>query len=244
MKLDNSSHPKDLPMFVLCGGLGTRLRQSLGDFPKSLAPVNDKPFMEFILKHWINDNVNHFVFLLGYKAELIKEYLNQVHETIFSDCKFEYVIEDEPLGTGGSVANAINVLSYSGDFFLINSDTWISATLKTFSNAKPPCIGILFQKDTSRYGIVEITKGNKITSFREKSIPSNSGFINSGLYLLNSNLFLDWDENPCSIEEKYLTRFVKQGILSGVNLETTFIDIGIPQDYEYFKNNFIKITNE
>ena len=55
---------------------------------------------------------------------------------------------------------------------------------------------------------------------------------------------LDWDENPCSIEEKYLTRFVKQGILSGVNLETTFIDIGIPQDYEYFKNNFIKITNE
>ena len=244
MNLHNSLHFKDTPMFVLCGGLGTRLRESLGGIPKSLAPVNDKPFMEFILKHWVNNKVSHFVFLLGYKAELIKDYLEQANDTLFSDCKFQYVIEEERLGTGGSVANAINVMNYSGNFFLINSDTWTSATLENFWNAKPPCIGILFQEDTKRYGIVEVSEDNQVTSFKEKSISSNSGFINSGLYLLNSKLFSDWDGNPCSIEEEYLTKFVKQQLLSGVNLETSFIDIGVPKDYEYFKNNFIQITNE
>tara|TARA_B000000475_G_scaffold269351_1_gene263181 strand:+ start:2726 stop:3460 length:735 start_codon:yes stop_codon:yes gene_type:complete len=244
MKIDSTQDQKDIPMFVLCGGLGTRLRESLGDIPKSLAPVDEKPFLEFILNHWANNKVSYFVFLLGYKAELIKDYLEKVNDTIFSDCKFEYVIEEERLGTGGSVANALKVLNYDGNFFLINSDTWISSNLENFSNATPPCIGILFQEETKRYGIVEVSEDYQITSFKEKSISSNSGFINSGLYLLNSELFLDWDESPCSLEESYLSRFVEQGILSGVNLEASFIDIGVPKDYEYFKKNFKEIINE
>ena len=231
-------------MFVLCGGLGTRLKESLGETPKSLAPVNDKPFLEFILKHWVSNKVNHFVFLLGYKADLIKDYLENANESIFTNCKFEYVVEEERLGTGGSVANALDILSYKGNFFLINSDTWLSATLEDFFDKSPPCIGVVFQNDTKRYGIVELSSTKKITSFKEKNLTSNSGFINSGLYFLNSDLFLDWDEKPCSLEEEYLTQFVKQGVLTGVDLKASFIDIGIPQDYEHFKKNFIKITNE
>ena len=230
-------------MFVLCGGLGTRLRESIGDIPKSLAPVDEKPFLEFILKHWVNNEVSHFVFLLGYKSELIREYLEHANNSMFSHCKFEYVIEEEILGTGGSVANALNVLSYSGDFFLVNSDTWLGATLEEFSDEKPPCMGVVFRNDTNRYGIVELSSLNQITSFKEKSISSNSGFINSGLYLLNSDLFLEWDERPCSIEETYLSQFAQEGVLTGVHLETYFIDIGVPEDYEYFKKNFMKITN-
>ena len=244
MKLNNKFNPQNKPMFVLCGGLGTRLKESLGDVPKSLAPINGKPFLEYLLKHWTKNRINHYVFLLGHKAKQIHEYLQQANIEIFPDCKFEYIVEEESLGTGGAIANALEVLKFNGEFFVINSDTWLSAGLESFLEAKSPAIGVVFQNDTKRYGILELSDDNKISSFKEKSEASNSGFINSGLYLFNSNLFLDWDKKPCSIEETYLTQFAKQGKLTGVYLETSFIDIGIPKDYNYFKNNFMKITNE
>ena len=244
MKLAHLIENKEIPMFVLCGGLGTRLRDSLGELPKSLAPVEGKPFIEFILKHWVDNNVKHFVFLLGHRAELIREYLEEANIRIFKHCKFEYVTEEEILGTGGAVANALYKLSFHGDFFLVNSDTWLSTNLNSFSQLNPPSIGVVFQKDTRRYGRVELSQKKIVLSFHEKSNSNNSGFINCGLYLLNSNLFNNWDGRACSIEEEYLIKFVKEGVLSGVHLETSFIDIGVPQDYEYFKNNFMKLIDE
>ncbi len=231
-------------MFVLCGGLGTRLRDKVGELPKSLAPIGHIPFLQFILEHWVQNKITNFVFLLGYKSDLIINYLEEVNTSIFSDCHFDYVVEAKPLGTGGAVANAIIQLEFEGNFFLINSDTWLGAELDIFLEAESPCLGLIHLENTERYGRVEMDESKRILSFTEKNPSKNAGFINSGLYLFHSELFQEWDGNPSSLEKHYLVKFAKKGILNGLELNSSFIDIGIPKDYEFFKKNYQRIINE
>lgn len=51
---------------ILAGGFGTRLKSELGEIPKSLAPVNNKPFLEYLLVNWIEQGFNNFIFCLHY----------------------------------------------------------------------------------------------------------------------------------------------------------------------------------
>ena len=84
---------------VLAGGLGTRLRSTVPDLPKCMAPVADKPFLSFVIRYLQQQGITHFVFSLGYMQEHITAYLAQEWPQLH--CSF--AIEDEPLGTGGAI---------------------------------------------------------------------------------------------------------------------------------------------
>ncbi len=60
---------------ILAGGLGTRLRSAVADLPKCMAPVNDKPFIAYLIDFLHKQNIQRFIFSLGYKHEIIKDYL-------------------------------------------------------------------------------------------------------------------------------------------------------------------------
>ena len=95
-------------MFVLAGGFGTRLRSIVSDVPKPLAPVSGKPFISYLIGHWVEQGINDFVFLLHYEAGQI----NAVLESMLQIRSFQMLISDllsrgVPLGTGGSLLHAI-----------------------------------------------------------------------------------------------------------------------------------------
>ena len=103
---------------ILAGGLGTRLRSAVPDLPKCMAPVAGKPFIWYLMKYLKQQGIESFIFSLGYKNEIIKEYL----ETNFTKTLFTFVIEDEPLGTGGAIKLACDV-ALEPNVIVLNGDT-------------------------------------------------------------------------------------------------------------------------
>ena len=59
---------------ILCGGLGTRLRELISDVPKPMAPINNKPFMQLQVERLASFGVNKIIFATGYKKEIIRNY--------------------------------------------------------------------------------------------------------------------------------------------------------------------------
>src|SRR5205809_170840 len=113
-------------IIILAGGLGTRLRSVVSDLPKCMAPINGKPFLSYVVDYFKTQGVENFIFSLGYKHEVIEEYLN----TQYSTFNIQYSIEEEPLGTGGAIKKACcyaiekNVLVANGDtLFKVNTST-------------------------------------------------------------------------------------------------------------------------
>jgi len=78
---------------VLAGGLGTRLRSVVTDLPKPMAPIGDKPFLEYILEYLSKNGINRVVLSVGYKWETIKDYFGN----IFEDIELVFSVENEPL---------------------------------------------------------------------------------------------------------------------------------------------------
>lgn len=82
---------------VLAGGLGTRLRDAVPDLPKPMAPINGRPFLEFLFEYWRTQGVERFILSVGYRCDAIIDYFGENYR----GAMIEYVLEQTPLGTGG-----------------------------------------------------------------------------------------------------------------------------------------------
>ena len=97
---------------ILAGGLGTRLAHLVPDLPKSLAPIDGKPFLNYLIHYLLEQKVEHFIFSLGHRHAQITEFLQKN----FSQLNFSIVIEPTPLGTGGAIVNSLDHIN-SEDFY-------------------------------------------------------------------------------------------------------------------------------
>lgn len=221
-------------LVVLAGGFGTRLRTAVSDVPKPLAPVMNKPYLEYLIDSWIAQGVTSMIFLLHHHAEMIENFLTDFqNERELHGCKLETLVEEKALGTGGSVANAVSQLDLKESFLVSNADTWLGTGIVQMSVATEPAMAVIHVNNTDRYGNV-LMMGNKITTFEEKQNSFGPGLINAGLYHLHSDQFRNWDGLPYSLEQKLFPNLVSTHQLTAVPLETDFIDIGIPDDYFRF----------
>jgi D-glycero-alpha-D-manno-heptose 1-phosphate guanylyltransferase len=222
------------PLLVLAGGFGTRLRTVIGDTPKALAPVFDTPFLYFQIENWIRQGCKSFIFLLHHKADQIIAFLKSEDQGLLNNCTYSYVVEPKPLGTGGSIANAIKSLSLEGDFLVANADTWLERGVDQMIVASSPSILVINVKDVGRYGQVFFDENMLITGFCEKGENITQGWINAGVGCLNTKLFQNYIDNPFSLETDLYPQLVDARILMAEPIHTDFIDIGIPKDYEFF----------
>lgn len=216
---------------ILAGGLGTRLRDAVPDLPKCMAPVAGRPFLFYVINELRMQGVEKFIFSLGYRHEVIEQYLAEQ----FSRLNYQYVIEDEPLGTGGGIRLAMQKTS-SADVVVTNGDTLFKINLPDLlllhKKKNADCtLALKPMQNFDRYGVVEIDTNNTITSFREKQF-YKEGLINGGLYILNKEKFLSAHlADKFSFEKDYLEPNVVSGKLAGLPQDGYFIDIGIPEDY-------------
>lgn len=222
------------PLLVLAGGLGTRLRSVVSEVPKPLAPVLGKPFLSYLIDSWRRQGQTEFVFLLHHMSDIMEVFLaEKFGEPGTEDCVYSTVLESHLLGTGGSVANALNQTKISGDFYVANSDTWLPGTIDAMGDFEAPAVCVVEVKDCSRYGAV-VVSGQKVRRFREKSKLRAPGEINAGFYLLRAKDFAGWDGKPMSLESVVLPKLAMDNHLYAAQMEGLFIDIGVPSDYQRF----------
>ena len=232
----NEAHAIDqklaIKAFVLCGGLGTRLRAVLHDRPKSMALVAGVPFLQLLLEQVRSQGVEQAILGTGYMADQI--------ECFFGDGKklgmrISYSRETEQLGTGGALKLAEPLLS--DPVLVLNGDSYVELNLATTTELfrkRNATVVIVLQTvpDVARYGSVTIDSDGRVTEFVEKGTRTGAGLINAGIYLVRKEIVSGLPAGkPISLEKDVFPGLLS-GPVYGVVSDGLFIDIGIPADLE------------
>ena len=210
----------------------------IGNYPKCMAPVNGKPFLAYLFDYINKQKATKVILSLGYKHNVVIDWLED------QDLYFEldYVIESEPLGTGGGILAAMEVAE-TDDVAVLNGDTMFKVNLQEQyafhkSNNAATTLALKKMQKFDRYGVVNTDAKGVITSFEEKQY-KEEGLINGGVYFINREAFLAKNlPEKCSFEKDYLEKFVKEKKFYGFKSEDYFIDIGIPADYAAAQEDF------
>ena len=221
-----------MQVVVLAGGVGSRLRPWTNEVPKPLLPMLDATLLERVVEGVPSDLVDEVVVAGGYKVDQIQEYFRNADV----DFDVRIVPEDKPLGTGGALGNCRDVVS--GRFACFNGDIVSSLNVGDMlqQHSKMDVKGTLALwevEDPTRFGIVGLDEGSKVTQFKEKPKPEEvfSNLINAGSYLLEEEVFDIMPRGKHSLERDVFPVLAKEGSLAGFPFEGYFIDAGTPASW-------------
>ena len=220
-------------VIILAGGFGTRLQSVVNSVAKPMANINPKPFLEYIFIKLLRYNISKVILSVGYKKNTIQEYFNHNYKNI----PIQYAVEDKPLGTGGAIKKALNLLKEGEKALVLNGDTFFDIDIDVFfdfSKNSKLSLAVKPMRNFQRYGSIEI-KENKVVSFQEKKFTEN-GYINAGVYCIDKDLLIN-EKNLFSFEDF----LVNQNDIVTYSSDNYFIDIGIPEDYEKAKVDFRRL---
>lgn len=230
-----------LSVIILAGGKGTRLKSIIDNIPKPMALVNNKPFIYYLLKQINTLNISKTIVSLGYKSEIIVEYLNN----FFQNANIQVTTEEYPLLTGGAIRLALSFAN-TNDVLIINGDSFFDIDILDFynfhnQNNSQITIALKEMQNFDRYGEIQVDHSNRILKFEEKKY-CNKGYINAGYILLKRHLLNDFELNtPFSFESDFLEKNIGKLDLFGFIQDKYFVDIGIPEDY-HDANNYFKLN--
>ena len=216
---------------ILAGGKGSRLANVV-DVPKPMAMINDVPFLQILMDDLLVKGITVFHLAVGYRYQVITNYFGNS----YMGCKVNYIIENEPLGTGGAIKKALKNVQ-SETVFIINGDTFFDVDLEYMDeqheiNNSDATMTLKPMEKFDRYGRVELNDKDRVIAFHEKKF-CKEGLINGGFYLMNKKVFdgLDLPEQ-FSLEHDFFEKYITSKNIYGFIEEGYFIDIGIPEDYE------------
>jgi len=229
---------------ILAGGLGTRLRSVVPDLPKPMAPVNERPFLSYLMDYWIGQGVSRIILSVGYKSHAIQD----CYGDSYRHAKISYSVEEQPLGTGGGLLLALNQLQDSDDFLVLNGDTFFAVDLEALRECHKRMqadmtMALLDVADNDRYGGVSMSPDGCIVSLDAGRGNAGSKRVNGGVYLMKRDLFERYAVNVyappqrCSLEDDLFPALLNSGKhMVGYLSSGKFIDIGVPEDYRRSAN--------
>lgn len=175
----------DLPVVIMAGGKGTRLKPLTNVIPKPLVPVGDKTILEVIMDQFESIGCHKFYMSVNYKAGMMKYYLNQLphHYDI------EFFQEEKPLGTIGSVSllkGKINTPFFVSNCDSINEQDYRDVYDYHRSNHNDMTIVTMVKSLRIPYGVIETGEDGLMIALKEK--PEQTYQVNTGVYILNPDL--------------------------------------------------------
>ena len=217
---------------ILAGGLGTRLQSVVADKPKVMATVGTQPFLFYVFRYLQQQGIKRVVLAVSHQREQVMAYAatwQDVFEISFS-------VEEEPLGTGGAIRQAVMNLK-DEQVLILNGDTFFPIDLHDFSNKHlhdvncDLSIALKPMENFDRYGVVHCDTLNNITAFSEKEARSH-GNINGGIYALRTACLKEYIFPPkFSFEKDFMETHINVLFFKAYAYQDYFIDIGIPSDY-------------
>lgn len=221
------------PIVILAGGLGTRLRSTIGQSPKVLAKIREHTFLDFLLRWLEKQGAQNIILSLGYKADMVVDELSKINHQL----NINYVIESEPLGTLGGLSYTLRSENI-GECIVLNGDTFVDTNLIAFitqqrENKSYMALMAKYVDNIERYGQLSLnSKSNTVAQFIEKS-PDNlgHGWINSGIYYFSKSASVDIQSYAKgSLENDFFAK--RFNTLSYQKIkEGCFIDIGTPDSF-------------
>jgi len=197
---------------ILAGGRGKRLRPITDYVPKPLIPLNNIPIIEWQIKYLKKQGIKEIIICTGYKAEMIKNYLEMKNNF---GIKIKFSVEKIPLGTGGAIKQAgLSIKDKS--FFVLNGDTITNVNLKQLSKKQNAIASIELK---TKFGIME-TQNDIVTKFKEKKEVSDL-WMNAGIYHLQNQVLKDLPKKG-DIEKTVFPDYAKKGKLNTVKFKNVF----------------------
>lgn len=226
----------DIPVFILCGGLGTRIKEETEFRPKPMVPIGEHPILWHVMQGYARHGFRRFVLCLGFRADVVKDYFSNFHlrnadSTI--NLKTNQVIVHEQQReldwevtlaftgennmTGSRTAQAARkYLGHAEQFAVTYGDGLTDANLAEEFRchlAEKKLGTVLGVNPPSRFGEIKV-EGNRVVEFAEK--PDLEGhWINGGFFFFHRDFlkYLSEDET-CVLEREPLVKLARDGQLN------------------------------
>lgn len=220
----------DLPVVVMAGGKGTRLKPLTNIIPKPMIPIGKQTILEDIMDKFINIGSKRFFLSVNYKSEILQYYLNNL------DNRYEVEVfkESKPLGTIGSVSMLKGKINSS--FFVTNCDIIIDQDFRDVykyhkDNRNDLTIVAAIKSYKIPYGVIETGEDGLMTNLEEK--PEMTYMINTGVYILEPHLIDMIPENSFFHITDLMEKLRKEGGRIGCFpiSEKSWTDIGEWSEY-------------
>ena len=224
-----SQAPPDVA--ILCGGRGERLRSVLGDLPKPLAPIQGRPFLEWLVRDLAAQGFRRAILCTGYGREQIRAHFARLAlpiEIVFSE-------EEAPLGTGGALAQAARI-ARTESLLGLNGDSFTALDLVAMvreheRHPERPLLAVVPANARQDAGSVRVENG-WVKAFGEKRKLAGAGFHSAGIYLIPVALLRAVSPGQnVSIEQELLPEWALTGLRAWVH-EGELTDIGTPERLE------------
>ncbi|MDV6013913.1 NDP-sugar synthase [Haloechinothrix sp. LS1_15] len=223
--------PRSADAVVLVGGKGTRLRPLTLSTPKPMLPTAGVPFLTHLLSRIRQAGIRHVVLGTSYKAEVFAEHFGDGSAL---GLELEYVVEDEPLDTGGAIRNVAGALR-ADDVVVFNGDILSGADPARMLDSHAAAgadvtLHLVTVDDPSRFGCVPTDEGGRVLRFTEKSPDPPSDQINAGCYVFRREVIEEIPAGvPVSVERETFPGLLAAGAhLHGVVDDSYWLDVGTP----------------
>ena len=224
--------------FVLCGGLGTRLRDAVGGVPKVLAPVAGRRFLDLFVGALHRAGIRRIVLLAGHLADQVAAHVRGPLRHAFPDVEIVVSVEPMPLGTAGALAHARALVD--GTCLLLNGDTYVELDAQALLAAHRRAgslvtIAAVRVADRAWFGALDVAADGRLRGFLEKGA-TGAGLVNAGVYVLEPRV-LDCitPGRAVSLEREVLPALVAaHEPVRVVTLPGSFVDIGTPESWSAF----------
>ncbi|BBY79676.1 NDP-sugar synthase [Mycolicibacterium pulveris] len=227
-------NPAEVDAVVLVGGLGTRLRPLTLSAPKPMLPTAGLPFLTHLLSRIAQAGIEHVVLGTSYKAA--------VFESEFGDgsklgLQIEYVVEDEPLGTGGGIANVAPKLRYD-TALVFNGDVLSGVDLRALLDSHEEhnadvTLHLVRVGDPRAFGCVPTDADGRVTAFLEKTQDPPTDQINAGSYVFKREVIERIPKGRAlSVEREVFPGLLADGLRIWGYVDSTYWrDMGTPEDF-------------
>ncbi|MFN8161157.1 MAG: NDP-sugar synthase [Solirubrobacterales bacterium] len=219
---------------VLVGGEGTRLRPLTERVPKPALPLAGRPFLSYMVDWLAGHGVSEVVLACGFLPDALRDVLGEGED---GGPRIRYLVEPEPLGTGGAIRFASEGLE--GRFLALNGDVLTDLDLGALlafheERSASASIGLYAVPDPSAYGLVTTSAAGEVQAFLEKPedpATAQTNEVNAGIYVLERSVVDSIPEGRAvSIEREVFPRLIGHG-LHAMAIEGYWMDIGTPDRY-------------
>lgn len=230
-----------VPIVILCGGRGSRLGSVTETLPKAMVDVHDKPLLWYIFLTLYNHGFHKFIFPLGYRGEMIRDFLSREFREFDCNLLFFQTGEDTPIA--GRLKQITHLIPENGDFFLINGDTFFDFDMEAMylRHIRESALLTLSSVEiVSSYGLI-LERNGEIDGFARDLTVSHlnindsedglRGYVNSGLTLVNKAALSEIDlEKSNNFEHDLFPKIIRRGRVAHFKIEGDWFPIDTQKD--------------
>jgi dTDP-glucose pyrophosphorylase len=232
----------DNPVFILAGGLGSRLYPLTENTPKPLLNVGSQPILETIIDQFISAGFHNFFISVNYKSEMIQNYFGDGSKW---GINIQYVCEDKPLGTAGAIGllpknlPELPIIVMNGDL-LTKVDFQL---LLNFHNEQTGAATMCVREYDYKvpYGVVNVEK-SLIKNIEEK--PVHKFYVNAGIYVLNNSLIRKFNGSTFLNMTDFLSKELHEERVNAFPIYEYWLDIGHKDQFDKANRDVIELFKD